>query len=40
MTVARLRKEMSAAEFHRWWVYYQKLAQDQELKSKMAGGGG
>lgn len=34
MTVARLRQEMSNAEFVRWDVYYGRLAQQQELAAK------
>lgn len=31
MTVARLREEMSAEEFGRWSMYYQRKAQREEL---------
>lgn len=34
MTVARLRREMSAREFMMWSVYYGRKAQRQELESR------
>lgn len=39
MTVSRLRSEMSSEEFVAWSVYYQRLAQEQELE-RLKGGGG
>lgn len=36
MTVATLREQMSSAEFVRWYVYYARIAQQQELESKKA----
>jgi hypothetical protein len=38
MTVARLREEMSAEEFGRWVVYYQRKAQRDELAMKLGRG--
>lgn len=32
MTVARLRREMSAEEFMRWGVYYGRKAQRREME--------
>jgi hypothetical protein len=32
MTVARLRVELSNAEYTRWWVYFARKAQREELK--------
>lgn len=34
MTVERLRREMSNAEYVRWNIYYQRIAQQQELEAK------
>jgi hypothetical protein len=34
MTVARLRDEMSAEEYMRWSIYYQRKAQRDELAMK------
>jgi hypothetical protein len=31
MTVARLRRSMSADEWARWWIYYSRKAQREEL---------
>lgn len=33
MTVQRMRREMPAAEFVRWTVYYARKAQRQELEA-------
>lgn len=38
MTVARLRAEMSQAEFAAWSIYYQRIAQQQELEQNKAKG--
>lgn len=32
MTVARLRSEMSQAEFVRWQIYYGRIAQKREIE--------
>jgi hypothetical protein len=39
MTVARLREEMTADEFTRWYVYYLRKAQRYELAVKAKTGG-
>lgn len=36
MTVARLRREMTAREFMEWGVYYGRKAQKRELAAKTA----
>lgn len=38
MTVARMRQEMTDAEFARWAMYYQRKAQREELERLKAGG--
>lgn len=38
MTVAQMRRAMTDAEFARWSIYYQRLAQKQELERLKAGG--
>jgi len=38
MTVARLRVEMSSAEFLRWQMYYARKAQREELEMLKAKG--
>lgn len=41
MTVAQLRREMSAQEFMQWGIYYSRKAQKQELamlQAKTKGG--
>jgi hypothetical protein len=40
MTVERLRREMSAAEFGRWVIYFARKAQREELRRKAGQGGG
>jgi hypothetical protein len=35
MSVARLRADMSNDEFVRWNIYYARMAQQQELASKL-----
>lgn len=37
MTVARLREEMSQREFVAWSIYYQRLAQLQEMAQAQGG---
>lgn len=38
MTVADLRERMSGDEFNRWYIYYARRSQEQELERKKAGG--
>lgn len=40
MTVAQLRRGMTAQEFMQWGVYYGRKAQKQELAMLQAKGGG
>lgn len=37
MTVARIRSEMSSAEFTSWQIYYARIAQREEL-ARLTGG--
>lgn len=39
MTVARMRQEMSSAEYAHWAVWYGIKAQRAELQAQLAGGG-
>lgn len=40
MTLAEMRERMSSVEFLRWQVYYQRLAQRQELEAAKLKAGG
>ena len=39
MTVERLRREMPAAEFTSWQIYYARKAQREQLAAMRGGGG-
>jgi len=40
MTVGDIRERMGNAEFVRWSVYYQRIAQREELASRLRGSHG
>lgn len=37
-SVAEMRRGMSSAEWHRWWIFYARRHQRQELAAAQAGG--